>query len=100
MDETSSAKPMVRMAERWGAFGWAVREIDGHDMAQICEALDWADTNGDAPSLIIAHTVKGKGISFIEGRPEFHNAALTAEQIEQAVSELEAHPDRVREEVR
>ena len=100
MDETSSAKPMVRMAERWGAFGWAVREIDGHDMAQICEALDWADTNGDAPSLIIAHTVKGKGISFIEGRPEFHNAALTTEQIEQAISELEAHPDLVREDAR
>ena len=99
MDKTSSAKPMERMADRWESFGWAVREIDGHDMAQICDALDWADTNGDVPSLIIAQTVKGKGISFIEGRPEFHNAALTAEQLEQALSELEADVYRVREDV-
>lgn len=98
MDETSRGKLMEPMADRWAAFGWRVREIDGHDMAQICGALDWGDESDAVPSLIIAHTVKGKGISFIEGKPEFHNAALTNEQIEQAIAELEARLRQAREE--
>lgn len=98
MDETSRGKLMESMADRWAAFGWRVREIDGHDMAQICDALDWGDGSDTVPSLIIAHTVKGKGISFIEGRPQFHNAALTDEQIEQAMAELEAQLSQAREE--
>ncbi len=98
MDETSSGKLMESMADRWAAFGWRVREIDGHDMAQICDALDWGDGSDMVPSLIIAHTVKGKGISFIEGKPQFHNAALTDEQIEQAMAELEAQLSQAREE--
>jgi len=91
MDEPSCAKLMEPMAQKWAAFGWYVREIDGHDMDQICQALDWAEGNTDAPSMIIAHTVKGKGISFIEGRPEFHNAPLTEEQLQKAIAELEAN---------
>ena len=90
MDATSCGKLMEPMAGRWVAFGWRALEIDGHDMAQICNALDWADRNQKRPSIIIAHTVKGKGISFIEGRPEFHNAVLTEDQLRQAVAELEA----------
>ncbi|MEA3408442.1 MAG: transketolase [Chloroflexota bacterium] len=89
MDEPSSAKTMDPLADRWRAFGWSVREIDGHEMAEICEALDWAEGNEEAPSMIIAHTIKGKGIPFIEGRAEFHNAALTEEQIEEALAGLE-----------
>ena len=91
MDEPSCAKLMEPMAQKWAAFGWYVREIDGHDMDQICQALDWAEGNTDAPSMIIAHTVKGKGISFIEGRPEFHNAPMTEEQLQKAIAELEAN---------
>ena len=91
MDEPSCAKLMEPMAQKWAAFGWYVQEIDGHDMDQICQALDWAEENADAPSMIIAHTVKGKGISFIEGRPEFHNAPLTEEQLQKAIAELEAN---------
>jgi len=98
MDETSRGKLMESMADRWAAFGWRVREIDGHDMAQICDALDWGHGSDTVPSLIIAHTVKGKGISFIEGKPQFHNAALTDEQIEQAMAELEAQLSQAREE--
>ncbi len=89
MDEPSCAKAMDPLADRWKAFGWSVRELDGHEMAEICEALDWAQDNEETPSMIIAHTVKGKGIPFIEGRPEFHNAALTEEQIEEALTGLE-----------
>lgn len=81
MDATDTAKPMEPMAERWRTFGWRVREIDGHDMAAICEALDWGGASDGPPSLIIAHTIKGKGISFIENDPAYHNAVLTEEQI-------------------
>jgi len=97
MDKPSSAKQMDPLAERWRSFGWAVREIDGHEMGEICDALDWADGNETAPSMIIAHTVKGKGIPFIEGRPEFHNAALTEEQSEQARAGLNAQLEEMRE---
>ena len=81
MDAADTAKPMEPMAERWRTFGWRVREIDGHDMAAICEALDWGGASDGPPSLIIAHTIKGKGISFIENDPAYHNAVLTEEQI-------------------
>jgi len=89
MDETSCGKIMEPISERWAAMGWRAREIDGHDMGAICEALDWAKEGVETPSVIVAHTVKGKGISFIEGQAPFHNAALTPEQIEQALAELE-----------
>ncbi len=84
MDAADTAKPMEPMAERWRSFGWRVREIDGHDMAAICDALDWARASDGPPSLLIAHTVKGKGIAFIENDPAYHNAILTEEQIAQA----------------
>ena len=90
MDATACGKPLEPLAKRWAAFGWAVREIDGHDMGQICKALDWASGLREGPGVIIAHTVKGKGVSFIENQPGFHNAALTPEQCEQALAELEA----------
>jgi len=93
MDSPDSAKSVEPMAERWRAFGWQVREIDGHDMIDICEGLDWAQTNSDNPSLLIAHTIKGKGVSFMEGQPAYHNAMLTPEQMELAVAELEASRD-------
>lgn len=89
MDAPSCAKTMDPLADRWKAFGWSVCEIDGHEMAEIREGLDWAEENEETPSMIIAHTIKGKGIPFIEGRPEFHNAALTEEQIERALVGLE-----------
>jgi transketolase len=97
MDETACGKMMEPYADRWRAFGWAVREIDGHDMAQILSALDWAADYREGPAAIVANTVKGKGISFIENRAAFHNAALTEEQVTQAVAELEANVMRLRE---
>ena len=89
MDETSCGKSMEPISERWSAFGWSVREIDGHDMDQICEALDWVEGNSATPTVIIARTIKGKGVSFIEGKPQFHNAALTEQEAANALAELE-----------
>ncbi len=90
MDETKCGKVMEPLSERWKAFGWAAREIDGHDMAQICDALDWATTMTDAPQVIIAYTIKGKGVSFMENQAAFHNAQITAEQLAQARAEAKA----------
>lgn len=76
------------LPEKWKAFGWNVIEIDGHDMEQILSALDTADTVKDQPTVIIARTVKGKGISFAENVVSFHNGILSQEQYEQALQEL------------
>jgi transketolase len=98
MDDASACgKPLARVAERWAGFSWHVRQIDGHDMAQICQALDWATSLTDVPGVIVAHTVKGKGVSFIEDRPGFHNASITEDQLKQAITELEARLHQVTE---
>jgi transketolase len=89
MDETKCSKLLDPLGERWTSFGWAAREIDGHDMAAICDALDWAGEQTQQPAVIIANTVKGKGVSFIEGQPQFHNAPLNGEQFTCALGEVE-----------
>jgi transketolase len=76
------------VAEKFIAFGWAVKEIDGHDMSAVVEAIDWADSVTDGPACIVMHTVKGKGVSFMENNPKFHGAAPTPEQYELAKEEL------------
>ena len=73
---------------KWEAFGWHVIEINGHDMESILNALDHADTVKGKPTVIIAHTIKGKGVSFAENVVGFHNGVLSQEQYEQALSEL------------
>ena len=83
-------KPLDGIGERWAGFGWQVRDIDGHDMRQICDALDWASSRNDCPTVIVARTVKGKGVSFMENQPAFHNGMLTEEQYAKAVGELKA----------
>jgi transketolase len=90
MDAAASSKCMDPQAARWEAFCWAVREVDGHDIGAVCDALDWASGIADQPQIIIAHTVKGKGVSFTEDQVSFHNGVMTPEQFEQALAELEA----------
>ena len=79
--------------KKWAAFGWHVQEINGHDMREILEALDKADTIHGRPKMIIARTIKARGIPFAEGRAEFHNGIMTAEQYAQACRALEAEPE-------
>ena len=74
--------------DKWRAFGWAVREIDGHDMDQIISALDELPYVEDKPSIIIAHTVKGKGVSFAEDTHLWHNNTVPDEVFEKAMAEL------------
>ena len=79
---------MFDIAAKWNGFGWAVKEIDGHNMSEIVDAIAWLDTITDKPAIIIANTVKGKGVSFMENNPAFHGAPPNDEQLQQALSEL------------
>jgi len=76
------------LADKWRAFGWAVRELDGHDMGEIVDALDALPLAPDKPSLLIAHTVKGKGTSFAEDSHLWHANTVTDEVYERALAEL------------
>jgi transketolase len=76
-------------ALKWQSFGWHVIEVDGHDLNQIIEALEQAKLVKGQPTVIIAHTVKGKGVSFMENNPEFHGRAPTPVEMEKALKELE-----------
>lgn len=76
------------LVPKWEGFGWNVIEIDGHNMEKIVEALDKADTVKGRPTVIIANTVKGKGVSFAENVVGFHNGMLTKELYKQAIEEL------------
>lgn len=79
------------LAAKWRSFGWEVQEVDGHDVLEICRALDRTD-EALAPCMIIAHTVKGKGVSFMEDNVDFHGKAPTREEMERALKELEETP--------
>jgi len=79
---------MFDVPSKWRAFGWAVKEIDGHNMQEILDGIIWMDSITDQPAVIIAHTVKGKGISFMEDNPSFHGAAPNDEQLRQGLVEL------------
>jgi transketolase len=76
------------LVAKWRAFDWHVREIDGHDMSQILEALDEAEQVTGRPTLIVSHTVKGKGVSWMELDPAWHGKAPKPEEAERALAEL------------
>ncbi len=76
------------LPDKWRAFGWKVQEVDGHDVLEVCTALDNTDPL-DGPYMIIAHTIKGKGVSFMEGVVDFHGKAPTPEETERALKEIE-----------
>jgi transketolase len=87
----SKVKAIEPVASKWSAFGWNVIDIDGHDMNEILEALDEAETVKGRPSVILAHTIKGKGVSFFEGKVEYHGISPTPEELEKALEEMGVH---------
>jgi transketolase len=78
-------------ADRWRAFGWAVREIDGNDMEQLIAAFDALPLEKGKPSLIIAHTVKGKGVREMENKREWHHGVPDETLLRSAFTQLDAH---------
>lgn len=76
------------LADKWRAFNWHVLEINGHDIKEILQALKKAGEVKGKPTVIIAHTIKGKGVSFMEGNVDFHGKAPNPQETEQALKEL------------
>jgi len=83
--EVMSPEPV---ADKWRAFGWHVVEIDGHDIKQILDALEEAKTIKGKPTMIVAETVKGKGVSFMENQVGWHGVAPKPDEMEKALAEL------------
>jgi transketolase len=85
---TVNVMSLQPLEEKWRAFGWQVLEADGHDLAALIDALEKAKGIKGRPTVIIAHTIKGKGVSFMENNVDFHGKAPTPEQAEKALAEL------------
>ena len=75
--------------KKWQAFGWHVIEVDGHDLTQLIDAFNQAKLVKGQPTVIIAHTIKGKGVSFMESKVAFHSKTLTPDEVKMALKELE-----------
>jgi transketolase len=88
---TMWAHDMDQFARRWKAFGWHAIVVDGHDMAAILDALDEARRTAGQPTMILARTIKGKGVSFVEGKDGWHGKVFKkGEELDRALAELEA----------
>lgn len=92
LQQTGRTEERIRLdplADKWRAFNWDVQEIDGHDMGAVVTAIERAKRVAGRPQAIIARTVKGKGVSFLEGAVGFHGKALTKAELERALAELD-----------
>jgi transketolase len=87
-DFTAKILDLEPLVAKWQGFGWPVLEIDGHDLAQIDKALDQAEATRGRPTLIVAHTVKGKGVSFMENNPEWHGKSPKPAEAVAAIREI------------
>jgi transketolase len=76
------------LAEKWRAFGWNAIEVDGHDIPQLQAAFRQAAATKGKPTAVIANTVKGKGVSFMENNPKYHGVAPSKDEVELALKEL------------
>jgi transketolase len=88
-DETERTVGLEPLAERWRSFGWAAVELDGHDMTALVETLRGVPFQAGRPSCVIAHTHKGRGVSFMEDRVEWHNRVPTERELAAALAELD-----------
>ena len=87
-DFVAKVRDIEPVAAKWKAFRWPVIEIDGHDLDQIGKALDQAQAHTNGPTFIVAHTVKGKGVSFMENDPEWHGKAPKPAEAVRGIREL------------
>jgi transketolase len=85
---TEEIMALEPLREKWEAFGWKVLDIDGHDFDQICEAIEAAQQEAERPTVIIARTIKGKGVDFMENKASWHYGGLDEAMREQALEAL------------
>jgi len=88
---TEEVKALGDIAEKFRAFGWNAVEVDGHDFGQLAAALDSAEAKKGKPTVIVAHTLKGKGVSFAEGKSAYHGKPIVGDELTKALIELEGH---------
>jgi transketolase len=87
-DFCESQMRMFDIPAKWKSFGWEVMEIDGHNTEEVVKGLDFLVSTNNNPAILIAHTIKGKGVSYMEDNPAFHGAAPDDEQFRVAMEEL------------
>jgi len=85
---TKEVLDLEPLSKKWESFGWAAKEVDGHDIATMCKLFAKVPFENGKPSVVIAHTVKGKGVSFMEGKLEWHYKSLKPEEEKKVLEEL------------
>jgi transketolase len=85
---TEQIMPLEPLAAKWRAFNWNVIEVDGYDFSQLMDGFDLAASTRNRPTVLVAHTVKGKGISFMEWSPTYHGTAPPKDKLTDVLSEL------------
>ena len=88
-DWTEQTMHLEPLADKWRAFGWSVREVDGHNIAQLLETFSRVPFEAGKPNCIIAHTHKGQGVSFMRDKAAWHHRIPKAEELATALEELE-----------
>jgi transketolase len=89
--------PIAPVADKWHAFGWHTVDIDGHDMGDVIRGIGEAVDYGSGPAAVISHTLKGKGVSFMEQVVKWHSWAPSREEVAQALKELGASEEELRQ---
>lgn len=79
---------LAPFAQKWQAFGWHAIEVDGNNLTELIRAFNQAKSVKGQPTVVVAHTIKGKGVSFMENKPDFHGTAPTPDEVELALKEL------------
>ena len=87
-DFTENTINMNPLGDKWRAFGWSVVEVDGHDYGELQRVLGGTPAEAGKPTCVIANTIKGRGVSFMENKPEWHHGVPTDTQLEAARAEL------------
>ncbi len=85
---TEDVMPLDPLPEKWAAFGWHTQEIDGHDYDAIVDAVAAAKARPDQPSMIVANTIKGRGVSFMENVASWHGTPPTTDELQRALQEI------------
>jgi transketolase len=92
-DNTERVMTLEPLAEKWKSFGWEVIEVDGHNYQELIDAFSESEKNNEKPTLVLANTIKGKGVSFMENKVEWHHGLPSAEELAQALEELSSQKE-------
>ena len=87
--DTEDVMPLGDLAAKWRAFGWTALDVDGHDLSALAGAFDYARAGTGRPTVLVAHTIPGKGVSFMESDFRWHGKPPTQEQRDAALSEID-----------